>query len=560
MSTSPSQHSLLQRLLLLTNEQGIYVFDADLRIKWSKNTDSTRPDRLDRVFSAPVLALCQRVLHEKTRAELTEIHQEQTLRYRAQYFPTSGQEEAQGVLFVQDVTSVDVPRERLQRTIERLREANQLALQREKRLEGTINGASEGILILNEDSSINFYNRVAQRLLGFSAEREKNFLDLILEEDREPILAFLEQADPEAQTLKEEVRFRHITNHQVFVGELSLSKIIGQTIEFVAIIEDISERKAAEEQLKKANEALKRRERELSKNAQKLTRANQHLENTLTALKNTQVNLIQAEKMSSLGQLTAGIAHELNNPINFMFAGVQALQANFEDLLEFIDATNQLLEEKGDPKKLEEKLNTLRQKREELEVPFLQKDTERMLRDVQEGADRTANIVKGLLTFSRMNEESYQAINIHDSIRSTLNILRGQLRGRIQVFENFGEDVPLIEGLAGKLNQVLMNVIVNAADAIEDKGEIHIRTRKTLLHDQKAIQITIRDTGNGIPEAVRGKIFDPFFTTKDVGKGTGLGLYISHGIIERHQGTIEVESAPKQGTTFRITLPVAQNT
>lgn len=544
---TPTLSRLLLRLLPHTAAQVIYLFDNDLQVKWT-NAAQKQAHSLKDVLPDKVVELCQKTLETKESQACT--HADEPLCYRIHYL---GEAPYMGCVFAEVEQSAS--EKKLQDTIRELQEANQLAQQREKRLKGTINGASEGILILNDDATINFQNRVARQLFCLPEAGDTNFIELIHQEDQAEVAPFFLDED-NRKSLKREVCFRAIGQSEIFLGELSLSKIVGQNTEFVAIIEDISERKAAEEKLKQANEALKRRERELSNNAQKLTRANRHLENTLTALKNTQVSLIQAEKMSSLGQLTAGIAHELNNPINFMFAGVQALQANFDDLLQFIDQIEQLLQNEGD--KQPERLAVLRQTHDELDISFLREDTERLLNDVQEGADRTANIVKGLLTFSRMNEENYQAIKVEDSIRSTLNILRGQLRGRIQVTQDFDPETPRIEGLAGKINQVFMNVIVNAADAIQEKGEIYIQTQRTKLDEREAVCITIRDTGGGIPEALRTKIFDPFFTTKDVGKGTGLGLYISHGIIERHNGKIELESTEGEGTSFRIYLPVRQ--
>ncbi|MEM6299331.1 MAG: ATP-binding protein [Bacteroidota bacterium] len=392
----------------------------------------------------------------------------------------------------------------------------------------------EGILILAEGGLISFANKIAGELFQFSPENQGlSILEVIPDFLKPDVQTFLEGAQ---ETYKQEIS---LEEGERFVN-FSLNRIQRAGVEVLAILEDISERKKAE-----AN---------LSRNTQKLTRANKHLENTLTALKNTQVNLIQAEKMSSLGQLTAGIAHELNNPINFMFAGIQALQANFDDLLEFMTMALEL--SKTMPTK--EVVVYLTEKYKELEVPFLLEDTATLLKDVEEGADRTANIVKGLLTFSRMNEDHYQAVNLHDSINSTLTILRGQFRGRIKVERNFG-DTPLIEGLAGKINQVLMNLLVNAGDAIKGEGKITITTRNVNLKDIPAVQLSVQDTGVGIPEDIKNKIFDPFFTTKDVGKGTGLGLYITLGIVERHHGTVQIDSVAGEGTTFHITFPVHQD-
>ncbi|MGF1532426.1 MAG: ATP-binding protein [Bernardetiaceae bacterium] len=530
---------LLVRLFELATEQDMIVFDTHLHICWERS--GRRTGQLSDFLPAIVVEGCRAAIQEENSFnEIIDKDASQTWRYRIRTLRQD--EQIWGAVFVKNITAQEEPRKKLERAISKLQIANDLAHQREQRLKATLNGASEGILILNEDGQINFCNRVAQNIFALEDYQGFSFLELLSGNDQGEVRRFMQQSGESGGALKKEVHFRKLNmSKDFFLGDLSLSKIDSQEIEFVAIVEDISERKAAEEQ-------LKRRERELRLNTQKLTRANQHLENTLTALKNTQVNLIQSEKMSSLGQLTAGIAHELNNPINFMFAGVQALKANFDDLLQFLDAVEDILPEYP-------ALLTLHT---QLDVNFLHKDTQRLLHDVQEGAERTANIVKGLLTFSRMNEENYLSINIHDSIRSTLNILRGQLRERVTVVEQFDENLPKIEGLAGKINQVLMNMIVNAADAIPDKGTIHLRTSSTSYKGKAAICIEIQDSGKGIPQMLQNKIFDPFFTTKEVGKGTGLGLYISHGIIERHKGKITLQSKENEGTTFQIILPVNQ--
>ncbi|HKR05610.1 MAG TPA: ATP-binding protein, partial [Bacteroidia bacterium] len=236
-------------------------------------------------------------------------------------------------------------------------------------------------------------------------------------------------------------------------------------------------------------------------------------------------------KMASLGQLTAGVAHEINNPINFVSANINPLKRNFEELVTFI-----------------------RQKKEtnSSELNYTIDETKQLLSGIEEGSRRTAEIVKVLRNFSRLDEEEMKKANINEGIISTLVLLHNKIKHqKIEVIKSLGE-IPEIECYPGQLNQVFMNIISNAIDAISENGKIIITT----LKEKDRIKISIRDTGKGMGDEVKQKIFDPFFTTKDVGKGTGLGLSISYGIIEKHKGRIEVESEKGKGSEFVILMPV----
>jgi signal transduction histidine kinase len=247
------------------------------------------------------------------------------------------------------------------------------------------------------------------------------------------------------------------------------------------------------------------------------------LENAYGELKSAETQLVQSEKMASLGRLVAGVAHEINNPISFIAANVAPLKRR---LAQAADA-------------------------EPAEAARLLGQAGEIVDVMARGAERTAHIVKDLRSFSRLGEATRKAFDVHEGIEVSLRLLASRWKDRITIHRDFG-DLPLLEGDAGQLNQVFMNLLANACDAIHDRGSIWITTR---VEGAEAV-VTIRDDGGGIaPEALE-RIFEPFFTTKDVGGGTGLGLAISHGVVTAHGGRIEVESTAGAGATFRIVLPL----
>jgi two-component system NtrC family sensor kinase len=279
------------------------------------------------------------------------------------------------------------------------------------------------------------------------------------------------------------------------------------------------------------------------------------LEQTLKNLKDTQTQLVNQEKMASLGQLTAGIAHEINNPINFVSSNISPLKRDIKDILELM----YLYREKGELEFSEESKSEVKDLEEDLELDYLLDEVNQLLAGMEDGAKRTVEIVRGLKLFSRIDEQDVKEVDIHDGLDSTLILLNSSMAGRINIKKEYG-DLPLVECLAGKINQVFMNIISNAIQAMLDHqvdGRTPQLTLKTSKINDKAV-IEIGDNGPGMPEHVREKVFEPFFTTKPVGKGTGLGLSIVYTIIENHKGTVVVESAPYEGTNFIITLPIRQ--
>jgi len=274
-----------------------------------------------------------------------------------------------------------------------------------------------------------------------------------------------------------------------------------------------------------------------------LAEQKEELEVTLEKLTQAQNKLIQSEKMASLGVLTAGIAHEINNPINFISSGIQGLKKINKGILSLLNAYREHY-------KTVETNEAIQKFEKQYDYLFLQESANTLMGNIQTGVDRTVHIVKSLRTLTHSDNEQKSDVNINESIELALTILFNQYKYNIEIIKNFG-NLPLFKGYAGKLNQVFMNLITNAIQAIPDKGNIWITTG----YENQWIKVSIRDSGIGISNDIKGKIFDPFFTTKEVGKGTGLGLSIVLSIIEEHLGKIEVKSI-EHGSEFIISLPV----
>jgi signal transduction histidine kinase len=305
--------------------------------------------------------------------------------------------------------------------------------------------------------------------------------------------------------------------------------------------------------------ALRKTQRELTAEVAERRQTEIKLQQTLDDLKKAQTQLIQTEKMSSLGQLVAGVAHEINNPVNFIFGNLEYAHQYTQNLLELL----QLYQQKcsGCHPEIEAKAN-------EIDLDFLVQDLPKLLTSMKVGADRIREIVLSLRLFSRLDEAGLKPIDIHQGIDSTLTILGHRLKAKspnscsIEVIQNYG-DLPLVECYAGQLNQVFMNILSNAIDALEEskqqKSEVPLITISTNLVDHNSVMIQITDNGMGMPSEMKQRIFDPFFTTKPIGIGTGMGLAISYQIVvERHGGVLECRSQPGVGTEFLIQIPVSQ--
>lgn len=281
-----------------------------------------------------------------------------------------------------------------------------------------------------------------------------------------------------------------------------------------------------------------------------ITKQNIEIQDAYNRLKDTELQLIQSEKMASLGQLTAGIAHEINNPVNFINAGIKSLKRDIDEILELLNKYSEL-HGIDNPKDQLAKIVSIR---ESLGFNDLIAEINELTSGIQEGANRTTEIVKNLKNFARADESDFKLSNVNELLDSTLLLLRNQYKNRIEIVKDYDPD-SMAECYPGPLNQVFMNILVNAFQAIPDNGKVFISTKSFT----DSVMIRIKDDGIGMTDDVKKRIFDPFFTTKDVGKGTGLGLSMSYGIIEKHGGTIKVESSIGKGSEFTIQIPSSQN-
>lgn len=273
------------------------------------------------------------------------------------------------------------------------------------------------------------------------------------------------------------------------------------------------------------------------------------LKSAYAELQSTQAMMVHSEKMKSLGELVAGIMHEINNPINFIYGNMTHLDNYSNDLISIIDEYSKY----KDSLKPEEK-ETIEKYIEEVDYGFLKSDLPELIKSCKEGANRAKNIIQDLKSFSRMEEVAITDVDLPNEIDTTLNILHNKIKNKAQVHKEYMENVPKIEAFGGQLNQVFMNILDNAVGAIENQGDIWIRINTD--EQRKNLVLEIEDNGVGMDEETTRKVFDPFFTTKPVGQGTGLGMSITHKIIKNHQGNIKVVSKQGQGTKFTIILPL----
>ncbi|MBO9699133.1 MAG: GHKL domain-containing protein [Sporocytophaga sp.] len=291
-------------------------------------------------------------------------------------------------------------------------------------------------------------------------------------------------------------------------------------------------------------------ESKVEERTSELQQSNQDLNKALTNLQEAQSQLVDAEKMASLGQLTAGIAHEINNPINFVSSSINPLKRDIQGLMQILEEYEKL--HKQEPQNVN--LKEIERLKEDLEYDYLKEEIDMMLSGIAEGATRTAEIVKSLRNFSRLDEDALKPSDLNQGIDSTLVLLNNSMDGKVKISKCYN-DIPFIECFPGKINQVFMNILTNSIQAVKAKnivdGEISIST----FEKDEFIGVSIKDNGIGMSEKTKMKIFEPFFTTKDVGEGTGLGLSIVYTIIESHKGKIEVHSEEGIGTEFILYLP-----
>ena len=311
-----------------------------------------------------------------------------------------------------------------------------------------------------------------------------------------------------------------------------------------ALLDDIAKRKQLEIELARHKNRLEELVKERTRD----------LEETIKRLQETQSQLVQSEKLASLGILTAGIAHEMNNPINYINSSIISLEMLAGDLIEVIK-----LYETINPENIYTKLDEVKEFKENISFSDTLEGVTVLSNNIKVGAKKTADIIRSLRIFSRSDNDKLALADINENIDSTLILLHSQYKDRIEIIKKY-DKLPMLKCFPGKLNQVFMNLLANAIQAISGNGEIIIKTlympSGNFDFKKECIFISIQDNGLGIPLEIQNKIFEPFFTTKEIGKGTGLGLSISYGIIEQHKGKMEFTSEVGKGTEFKIYIPI----
>ena len=288
---------------------------------------------------------------------------------------------------------------------------------------------------------------------------------------------------------------------------------------------------------------------ELKNAAEEMTRKNLRLNEALAALKRSQAKVLHQEKMASIGQLAAGVAHEINNPIGFINSNLSTLGKYLSRIEGFLAAQSDCIAAGAPPEQVE----AVRQQQASLKIDYIVKDLEDLVRESLEGAERVRSIVADLKSFSRVDESEFKQADLNECLRSTINIVWNEIKYKATLKKELGE-IPRTRCYPQQMNQVFMNLLVNAAHAIEHQGVITVRS----WEEDGYACVSVADTGQGIPEANLNRIFEPFFTTKEVGKGTGLGLSITYDIVKKHNGEITVRSEPGKGTVFTVRIPVVE--
>ena len=410
------------------------------------------------------------------------------------------------------------------------------------------------IWVSDVDGNRTFFNKTWSDFSGQSeaALSEGAWRDLIHPGEASRYQGAIRNALGSAKGIQQEVRLRRADGHYRWMYESTVPRLSpkGEFIGLIGSALDITERKAAEQVLVKAREKL---EQEVTRRTAELRTANDQLEREkaeqqalLGKLQETQEQLLQSEKLASIGQLAAGVAHEINNPVGYISSNLGSLNDYIGDVMQLLDAYAEA--EKGLPEAVRASLDELKKR---IDIDFLRGDLPELIRESQSGTSRVKRIVQDLKDFSHVDEAEWQWSDLHKGLDSTLNVVHNELKYKAEVIKEYGE-LPQVNCIPAQLNQVFMNLLVNAAQAIRERGTITIRSGQ----EGENVWVEIADTGVGIPDDKLKRIFDPFFTTKPVGKGTGLGLSLSYGIVQKHNGRFEVESAPGKGSRFRVWLPV----
>jgi len=419
-------------------------------------------------------------------------------------------------------------------------------------LRATLESTGNGILVLNWQGRIDGMNQLFGKMWGVSQE-------LLQAQDDAAVLAFISRSVMEADLLRarlsavidsretqdllhhQDGRVFELSSRAQYLGEQIVGRVFG--------CQDITERVRSEQALRESRDLLEARVQERTA-ALAAANATLHAEKAQQAvlirrLEEAQNQLLQSERMASIGQLAAGVAHEINNPVGFVNSNLGSLQCYVTDMLSLLAAYEQ-----AEAGLAEEALAPLLKLKQTLDVAFLREDVSSLLAESQDGLKRVTRIVQDLKDFSHVDESERQWADLEAGLESTLRVVANEIKYKADVVKEFA-GLPQLECFPFQLNQVFMNLLVNASHAIDGRGTITLRTG----HDERAVWVEVQDTGKGIKPEHLPRIFEPFFTTKPVGQGTGLGLSLSYGIVQKHGGRLEVSSEVGKGTSFRVVLP-----
>ncbi|MGY6275489.1 bacteriohemerythrin [Methylomonas sp. MgM2] len=383
---------------------------------------------------------------------------------------------------------------------------------------------------------------------------KQQWMDSLHEDDRNKVMQAYQQAAAERTRFQIEYRLRKPGDRIVWILETAVPRIRknGDFAGLMGCGMDITAQKEAEAALLRVNQQLESR---VTERTRELTAANKILEaekdqqtRLNKQLREAQAHLLQSEKMASIGQLAAGVAHEINNPLGYIYSNLNNLKQYIQDLIQLTESAEQLVQHlpAGHPAS-----QAYNQVKKSIDLDFLKTDSVDLVNESLEGATRAKKIVQDLRDFSRIDKREREMFDLEAGIDATLNIVNNELKYKAEVIKEYAGLKPF-ECVGAQLNQVFMNLLVNAAHAIDDFGKICVRTG---YENDDWLWVEVQDTGVGMSEEVKAKIFDPFFTTKPVGKGTGLGLSLSYNIVKDHGGRFEVESKVGEGTKFKVYLP-----
>ena len=419
-------------------------------------------------------------------------------------------------------------------------------------LRATLESTGNGILVVDWQGKVNGMNRQFSRMWAIP--------DTLLEtQDDQQILEFIAQSVHESALMKSRLNTivesgeitdtLHHKDSRVFELSSRPQYLDEQIIGRVFSVQDITQRTLDAQTLRDSRDQLEARVQSRTADLHALNKVligeKERLAVLIKELEATQAQLMQSERMASIGQLAAGVAHEINNPVGYVNSNLGSLQRYVADLLRLLSAYQNIETEL--PEVARDQVIALKK---EIDYEFMQNDITELMNETLDGLKRVTRIVQDLKNFSHVGESENQWANLEDGLDSTLRVVWNELKYKAEVVKEYA-GLPQIRCYPFQLNQVFMNLLVNASHAIQEKGKITVRTG----FDEGQVWIQVQDNGRGIPAENLQRIFDPFFTTKPVGKGTGLGLSLSYDIVKKHGGHIDVSSEPGQGSTFTVFLP-----